>query len=52
MGKLDKSFVYRKFKNVLIEKYDKDKAAEIWEDANAELMQLLKKYSNVGSDEN
>lgn len=51
MGKLDKSFVYKKFKNVLLEKYSKDKAAAIWKDANAELMHLLKKYSNAGSDE-
>ena len=51
MGKLDSSFVYKKFKNVLIEKYGKNKADSIWKEANADLRHLLKKYSNVGSDE-
>lgn len=51
MGKLDRSFVYKKFKNVLIEKCGKDIVKSIWKEANDNLTQLLKKYSNSGSDE-
>lgn len=51
MGKLDSSFVYKKFKRILIEKYGKATADCMWEEANADLGRLLKKYRNVGSDE-
>lgn len=51
MGKLDRSFVYKKFKLMLIEQYGKEKADAIWADADAQLAQLLKTYDNVGFDE-
>lgn len=51
MGKLDRSFVYKNFKKILIENYGKDKADAIWKKANADLKYLQKKYSNAGSDE-
>lgn len=51
MGKLDRSFVYKNFKNVLIKKYGKDQAKSIWKEANDFLTQLLKKYTQIGSDE-
>lgn len=51
MGKLDNSFIYKKFKNKLIENYGKAKADAIWVDANAEFARLMKEYSNAGSDE-
>ena len=51
MRKLDNSFLYKKFKNTLTEKYGKDKANAIWVDANAEYAHLMQQYSNAGSDE-
>ncbi len=51
MSRLDKSFIYKKFKNKLIEIYGKDKAEVFWNDANTEYVSLMEKYSNIGSDE-
>lgn len=51
MGKLDSSFIYKKFKYVLIEKYGKDRAKTIWKDANSELKHLLNAHRTIGSDE-
>lgn len=51
MGKLDRSFVYAKFKSVIIEKYGTSKAEAIWKEANDELSRLLKEHCKVGFDE-
>lgn len=51
MGKLDRSFVYRKFKTVLRETYGREKADVIWKDADAQFSRLLKEYGNAGFDE-
>lgn len=51
MGKLNRSFVYGKFKAVLVERYGKETAHAIWADAEAQLKRLLKLYNHVGFDE-
>lgn len=51
MSKLDRSFVYRKFKKTLIKEVGKEKAKVIWKDAGVELNCLLKEYRYVSSDE-
>lgn len=50
MSKLDRSFVYKKFKKSLIKEIGKEKATVIWKEANVELNCLLKEYRNVSSD--
>lgn len=47
MSKLDRSFVYRKFKKTLIKEVGKEKAKIIWKDAGAILNRLLKEYKYV-----
>lgn len=51
MGKLDRSIIYKKFKNILNDKYGVKKADFIWEEANAELKHLMQEYRELGSDE-
>lgn len=51
MGKLDKSFIFKKCKPFLDEKYGSDKSNAIWHTANVELDHLLKEHKNIGSDE-
>lgn len=51
MGKLDKSFIFKKFKSLLIEQYGLQNANAIWKDANAELNRLLQEHKSIGSDE-
>lgn len=51
MGKLDKSFIFRKCKLVLNEKYGIDMSKAIWSKANAELEHLLQENKHFGSDE-
>jgi len=51
MGKLDKSFIFKKFKSLLIEQYGLQNANAIWKAANVELNRLLQEYKNIGSDE-
>ena len=51
MGKIDRSFVYKRFKNILIKNYNKNIADSIWEEANVNLKRLLKKYNYIGADE-
>ncbi|EUB32192.1 L-2-amino-thiazoline-4-carboxylic acid hydrolase [Olsenella uli] len=40
-GKLDKSFVYKRFRRDLVDRYGAEKAAAIWADANAGLQELM-----------
>ena len=51
MGKLDRSFVFKKCKRVIDEKYGLDKSDAVWNTANAELKHLLQENKNIGSDE-
>lgn len=51
MGKLDKSFIFKKFKSLLIEQYGLQNANAIWKAANVELNRLLQEYKIIGSDE-
>lgn len=51
MGKLDKSFMFKKCKLFLNEKYGTEKSDAIWFAANKELSQLLRENNNIGSDE-
>ena len=51
MGKIDRSFVYKRFKNILIKNYDKNIADSIWEEADVNLKRLLKKYNYISFDE-
>ncbi|MBR2045981.1 MAG: L-2-amino-thiazoline-4-carboxylic acid hydrolase [Agathobacter sp.] len=51
MGKLDKSFIFKKCKRFLNEKYGAEKSNAIWFAANKELNLLLREKKNVGSDE-
>ena len=51
MGKLDKSFIFKKCKHVFDEKYGLDKSNGIWSVANAELEHLLQENKDMGSDE-
>ena len=45
MGKLDRDFVYKKFKKILIENFVKDKAESVWKESNSNLKQLMKNIS-------
>lgn len=49
--KLKKSIVYKKFKKILIEKFGKEKANRMWEEANMNLNQLEKQYPDIKGDE-
>ena len=51
MKELDRSFIYRKFKYVLIEQYGQERAKAIWNDADVELKHLLKLHRDIGTDE-
>lgn len=51
MKELDRSFIYRKFKHVLIEQYGKERAKAMWNDADVELRHLLKTHRDIGTDE-
>lgn len=51
MGKLDRDFVYKKFKKILIENFGKDKAKSVWKESNSNLKQLMKKNKEAGFDE-
>ena len=51
MGKLDKSFIFKKCKLVFDEKYGLDKSNAIWSTVNVELKYLLQENKNIGSDE-
>ena len=49
--KLKKSIVYKNFKKVLIEKFGKEKANRMWEEANVNLNQFEKQYPDIKGDE-
>lgn len=51
MGKLDKSFIFKKCKLFLNEKYGTEKSKAIWFAANKEFNLLLREKKNIGSDE-
>ena len=51
MGKLDRSFIFKKCKRFLNEKYGAEKSDAIWSAANKELCLLLREKKNIGSDE-
>ena len=51
MGKLDKSFVFKKCKSFLAEKYGADMSNAVWRAADVELSHLLQEHKNIGFDE-
>ncbi|MBP3655667.1 MAG: L-2-amino-thiazoline-4-carboxylic acid hydrolase [Clostridia bacterium] len=51
MGKLDRSFIYKKFKRTLTRALGREQADVIWAEANAELALLLRQYGAVSADE-
>lgn len=51
MGKLNRSLIYKRFKETLRERYGDEKASAIWNDADVLLNALLKDHRGVGSDE-
>jgi len=51
MGKLDRSFIFKKCKYFIDEKYGLDKSNAVWNTANVELKYLLHENKNIGSDE-
>lgn len=51
MGQLDRSFIFKKCKRLLNEKYGAEKSEAIWFAANKELCLLLREKKNIGADE-
>ena len=51
MGKLDRSFIFKKCKYIIDEKYGLDKSNAVWSAANIELDRLLQENKNIGADE-
>ncbi|MBQ8379951.1 MAG: L-2-amino-thiazoline-4-carboxylic acid hydrolase [Clostridia bacterium] len=49
--KLKKSIVYKGFKKVLIEEFGKEKANEIWKEANKNLSKFENQYADIKGDE-
>lgn len=51
IGKLDKSFIFKKCKQLFDQKYGSDKSNAVWSVVNEELDHLLQENKNIGSDE-
>lgn len=49
MGKLDKSFIFKKCKQLFDQKYGSDKSNAVWSVVNEELDHLLQENKNIGS---